>query len=316
MARLLDFVLGHQETIKKLVESFEQGKPGQTYLFVGPSGIGKKMTALGLAQALLCPKSPRGCGICPSCFRAAQSVHEGLKIVIPGGPQIKMEQAKEVIEFLSLKSLSGNRVIIIDQAQLLNQQAANSLLKTLEEPPEGTFFFLIAPSVSGLMATIRSRSRIVSFKPLSDADLAKKTKAPAWAVRSAHGSFEKLAQLQDGPEQEVRQKAIDILQLFVEDKDFLLNEIWRTEFKDRVQGQRFLTYWVTFLKDAVYMQEGIKDQIVNLDQVEIIKILAEFSREFLLDLMQKSLRAEQAFGANRDPQLVVEELYITSRPTP
>ena len=83
-----------------------------------------------------------------------------------------------------------------------------------------------------------------------------------------------------------------------------------------MQGQRFLTYWVTFLKDAVYMQEGVKDQIVNLDQVEIIKILAEFSREFLLDLMQKSLRAEQAFGANRDPQLVVEELYITSRPTP
>lgn len=316
MARLLDFVLGHQETIKKLVESFEQGKPGQTYLFVGPSGIGKKMTAQGLAQALLCPKSPRGCGLCPSCFRASQGVHEGLKIVTPAGPQIKIDQAKEVIEFLSLRSLSGNRVIIIDQAQLLNPQAANSLLKTLEEPPAGTFFFLIAPSVAGLMATIRSRSRVVAFKPLSDTDLARKTKAPAWAVRSAHGSFEKLAQLQDGPEQEIRQKAVDILQLFVEDKDFLLNEIWRAEFKDRAQGQRFLIYWVSFLKDAVYLQEGVKDQIVNLDQVEIIKVLAEFSREFLLDLMQKSLRAEQAFAANRDPQLVVEELYISSRPNP
>ncbi|WP_413613193.1 DNA polymerase III subunit delta' [Bdellovibrio sp. HCB-110] len=314
MARMLDFVLGHQETIKKMVESFEQGKPGQTYLFVGPTGIGKKLTAMGLAQALLCPQSPRGCGKCPSCFRISQGAHEGLKVVEPAGAQIKMEQAREVIEFLSLKSLTGNRVVIIDQAQSLNPQAANSLLKTLEEPPPGTFFFLIAPSVAGLMATIRSRSRIVQFKPLTAEDLARKTKAATWALRAAGGSFEKLAQLQDGPEQELRQKSIDILNLFLEDCDFLLNEIWRTEFKDRSQGQRLLSYWVSFMKDAIYLQEGVKTQIVNLDQAPLIKALAEYSREFLLNLIQKSLRAEQALGANRDPQLVVEELYITSRP--
>lgn len=314
MARMLDFVLGHQETIKKMVESFEQGKPGQTYLFVGPTGIGKKLTAMGLAQALLCPQSPRGCGKCPSCFRISQGAHEGLKVVEPSGAQIKMEQAREVIEFLSLKSLTGNRVVIIDQAQSLNAQAANSLLKTLEEPPPGTFFFLIAPSVAGLMATIRSRSRIVQFKPLTAEDLARKTKAATWALRAAGGSFEKLAQLQDGPEQELRQKSIDILNLFLEDRDFLLNEIWRTEFKDRSQGQRLLSYWVSFMKDAIYLQEGVKTQIVNLDQAPLIKALAEYSREFLLNLIQKSLRAEQALGANRDPQLVVEELYITSRP--
>lgn len=314
MARMLDFVLGHQETIKKMVESFEQGKPGQTYLFVGPTGIGKKLTAMGLAQALLCPQSPRGCGKCPSCFRISQGSHEGLKVIEPSGAQIKMEQAREVIEFLSLKSLTGNRVVIIDQAQNLNPQAANSLLKTLEEPPPGTFFFLIAPSVAGLMATIRSRSRIVQFKPLTAEDLARKTKAATWALRAAGGSFEKLAQLQDGPEQELRQKSIDILNLFLEDRDFLLNEIWRTEFKDRSQGQRLLSYWVSFMKDAIYLQEGVKTQIVNLDQAPLIKALAEYSREFLLNLIQKSLRAEQALGANRDPQLVVEELYITSRP--
>lgn len=313
MARMLDFVLGHQDIISKLVTSFEQGKPGQTYLFVGPAGIGKKLTALGLAQALLCPQSPRGCGKCPSCFRISQGAHEGLKIVEPSGAQIKMEQAKEVIEFLSLKSLTGNRVIIIDQAQSLNPQAANSLLKTLEEPPAGTFFFLIAPSVAGLMPTIRSRSRIVQFKPLTAEDLAKKVKAPAWALKSAQGSFEKLAQLQEGPEQELRQKSIEILNLFLKDKDFLLNEAWRSEFKDRAQGQRLLSYWVSFMKDAVYLQEDVKNQIINLDQAPLIKALAESSREVLLNLIQKSLRAEQALGANRDPQLVMEEFYITSK---
>ncbi|WP_373999105.1 ATP-binding protein [Bdellovibrio bacteriovorus] len=314
MARLLDFVLGHQDIIAKLVASFEQGKPGQTYLFVGPAGIGKKLTAKGLAQALACPQSPRGCGKCPSCFRMAQGTHEGLKIIEPSGAQIKMEQAREVIEFLSLKSLSGNRVIIIDQAQNLNPQAANSLLKTLEEPPEGTFFFLIAPSVAGLMQTIRSRSRIVQFKPLTSEDLQKKVKAPAWALRAARGSFEKLAQLQEGPELELRQKSVEMLNLFLTDTDFLLNETWRTEFKDRAQGQRLISYWVSFMKDAIYLQEGAKTQITNLDQAPIIKTLAEYNREFLLALMQKSLQVEQSFGANRDPQLVMEEFFITHRP--
>ncbi|KYG64627.1 DNA polymerase III subunit delta' [Bdellovibrio bacteriovorus] len=314
MARLLDFVLGHQDIIAKLVASFEQGKPGQTYLFVGPAGIGKKLTAKGLAQALACPQSPRGCGKCPSCFRMAQGTHEGLKVIEPSGAQIKMEQAREVIEFLSLKSLSGNRVIIIDQAQNLNPQAANSLLKTLEEPPEGTFFFLIAPSVAGLMQTIRSRSRIVQFKPLTSEDLQKKVKAPAWALRAARGSFEKLAQLQEGPELELRQKSVEMLNLFLTDADFLLNETWRTEFKDRAQGQRLISYWVSFMKDAIYLQEGAKTQITNLDQAPIIKTLAEYNREFLLALMQKSLQVEQSFGANRDPQLVMEEFFITHRP--
>lgn len=315
MARMLDFVLGHQEIIKKLVASFEQGKPGQTYLFVGPSGIGKKQTALGLAQALTCPESPSGCGKCPSCFRMAHGNHEGLKIIEPSGTQIKMEQAKEVLEYLSLKSLSGNRVIIIDQAQTLNPQAANSLLKTLEEPPAGTFFFLIAPSVAGLMSTIRSRSRIVQFKPLSMEDLGRKVKAPAWALKSAGGSFEKLAQLQDGPELDVRRKAVEMLNLFLKDENFLLNEIWRTEFKDRTQAPRMISYWVSFMKDAIYLQEDVKGQIVNLDQAPLIKSLAEYSREFLLGLIQKCLQVEQAFNAHRDPQLVMEELYITSRPS-
>ncbi|WP_413558150.1 ATP-binding protein [Bdellovibrio sp. HCB209] len=315
MARLLDFVLGHQETIKKMVDSFEAGKPGQTFLFVGPSGVGKKMTAIGLAQALMCPQSPRGCGRCPSCFRVAQPAHahENLRIISPSGANIKIEQAKEVLEFLSLKSLGGNRVIIIDQAQTLNPQAANALLKTLEEPPDGTFFFLIAPSVAGIMPTIRSRSRIVQFKPLSIEELGKRVKAPTWALKSAAGSFEKLAQLQDGPELEVRQKAVDILTVFLKDGDFLLNEMWRAEFKDRQQGQRLLSYWVSFFRDAIVYQEGAKAQVVNLDQAELIKTLAEQTRARLLNLIQKGLNAEHALGANRDSQLVMEEYFITTQ---
>ena len=313
MARLVDFILGHQNLIKKMIESFEAGKPGQTFLFVGPSGIGKKQTALGLAQALLCPQSRSGCGKCPSCFRAASGMHENLRVVQPQGHLIKIEQAKEILEFLSLKSLGGNRVIIFDQAQMMNPQTANALLKTLEEPPEGTFFFLIAPSVAGVMPTIRSRSRIVQFHPLSTDDLAKRVKAPAWALKSASGSFEKLAQLQEGPELELRQKSVEILNVFLKDDDFIVNDLWRSEFKDRAQGQRLLSYWAGFFKDAIFFQEGAKTQIMSLDQAPLIKTLAESSREMLLKLTQGAFSAEQALVANRDPQLVMEEYFVTSK---
>lgn len=313
MARLVDFILGHQGIIKKMIDSFEAGKPGQTYLFVGPSGVGKKLTAVGLAQALMCPQSPRGCGKCPSCFRVAQGQHENLRIVSPSGAQIKMEQGKEIIEFLSLKSLGGNRVIIIDQANTLNAQTANALLKTLEEPPEGTFFFLIAPSVAGIMPTIRSRSRIVQFKPLTMEELAKRVKAPTWALKAAGGSFEKLAQLQDGPELELRQKSVEILNVFLADDDFIMNEFWRSEFKDRAQGQRLVSYWAGFFKDAIYLQENAKNQIVNIDQAELIKTLAEKDRQMLLKLTQGAFQAEQAIASNRDPQLVMEEYFVTSK---
>jgi DNA polymerase-3 subunit delta' len=313
MARLLGQILGHQDIIEKMLHSFEVGKPGQTFLFVGPSGVGKKQVALGLAQALLCPESPRACGRCGSCLRAANGHHEGLKVVEPGGQNIKMEQAREVIEFLNLKSLSNNRVIVIDQAQTLNPQAANSLLKTLEEPPEGTFFFLIAPSVAGLMPTIRSRSRIVQFRPLTAQQLGEKIQAPQWALKAAAGSFEKLMQLQEGPEQELRKKAMECLKLFLQDQDFLMNEIWRQEMKDRSNAQSILSYWVGFFRDGLFFQEEAKEQLLNVDQPQMIKALGEIPRDRLLSLIQKTMQAEQAILANRDVQLVIENFWVQNK---
>ncbi|MNL66053.1 hypothetical protein D3C87_1904650 [compost metagenome] len=74
-----------------------------------------------------------------------------------------------------------------------------------------------------------------------------------------------------------------------------------------------MAYWAGFFRDGVVLQEEAKSQIVNLDQASLIKTLAEEPRQRLLDLIQKSLAAEQALIANRDAQLVIEEFWITSR---
>jgi len=311
VARLLDQVFGHKEVIAKLLGTFASDRPGQTFMFVGPSGIGKKKIALGLAQALLCESSRAACGHCGSCLRVAAGAHESLKVISSEGPQIKIDESREVIDFLNLQGLTKRRVIIIDQAQTLNLQAANSLLKTLEEPPPETYFFLIAPSNAGVLSTIRSRSRSVSFKPLTPAEISRGApEAPEWAVRASQGSFEKLAQLQDGPEQELRGEALSLLQQFLEDKEFLTDNSWRDSFKERARSQRILSYWVFFLRDVLFFQEDQKKQIMNVDQVEFLKNIGRRPRELILELLEKSLVVEKDIIANRDIQLLMEEFWI------
>jgi DNA polymerase-3 subunit delta' len=314
VARLLDQVFGHKEVIAKLIGTFASDRPGQTFLFVGPHGIGKKKVALGLAQALLCETSRTACGTCPSCLRVAANAHESLKVIEPEGPQIKIDESRQVIEFLNLQSLTKRRVVVIDQAQTLNLQAANSLLKTLEEPPEETYFFLIAPSIAGVLATIRSRSRIVSFKPLASGDIARGAGlAPEWIVRASQGSFAKLAQLQEGPEQEIRGEAMSLLQQFLEDPDFLTDNSWRDCFKERARSQRIISYWVSLLRDVLYYQEDQKSSILNIDQAESLKTLSGKNRNLILALLEKSLKVESEILQNRDVQLLIEEFWISQK---
>ncbi len=120
-------------------------------------------------------------------------------------------------------------------------------------------------------------------------------------------------QLQEGPEQELRKKAMECLKLFLQDQDFLMNEIWRQEMKDRSNAQGILSYWVGFFRDGLFFQEEAKEQLLNVDQPQMIKALGEIPRDRLLSLIQKTMQAEQAILANRDVQLVIENFWVQNK---
>ena len=200
MARLIDQLKGHKETLKPLIEAAANDRLASTLLFAGPSGVGKKMAALALAQSLVCEKSKTGaCGECGSCLRIERGQSESLMIVEPAGAQIKIEQARDVLQFITLQKLARSRIVIIDQAHLMGPQAANALLKSLEEPPAGTYFILVTSMAASVLATIRSRSQLVRFKPLSNSDLKAILGADAdeWVLASAQGSVEVARRLLD-----------------------------------------------------------------------------------------------------------------------
>jgi DNA polymerase-3 subunit delta' len=329
MARLIDGIIGHQDIIQRFLSSLEKGQLPHAYLFVGPAGVGRKATALALAQAFLCEKSPKVCGVCGSCLRitsfvshkvtktspTAGSGTESLLVIEPEKNQIRIDQAHQVLEFLNFKSVSKNRLVIINGADLLNPQSANALLKSIEEPPEGTYFFLIAPSPAHVLSTIRSRAQVVSFKPLTVAEMKKKASAPEWALKASQGSFERLAQLLEKDEQEIRESALVWLQDWAQEPQAYLRSEHRDLVRDREVARSLAHHLSWLLRDALYLKLGAQDKVLNSDKVSSLqKITAEISNEDLQRACEKALWIEQKLDANQDASLVFEQFWIETRP--
>lgn len=155
-------VVGHDEVWQRLLRMTDRLPPA--LIFSGPSGIGKCELALAFARQVT--------GETRALDRSAPLRQtESIFYVAPEGAQIKIDQIKEVLRFLSLARDGRKLVVIINEAHLIGPQAANALLKSVEEPPPGVSFIFIAPSAAMLLATLRSRSQVVRFAALSDADV-------------------------------------------------------------------------------------------------------------------------------------------------
>lgn len=310
MARLLSGIVGHELIIDRLLSAAERGKIPQSFLFVGPSGVGKRLTAIAFAQALICESETSGCGICGPCLRVARGNSEGLLVIEPEKNLIKIDQIRKVLEFLHLQAISKARVIVIDNCQQMNPQASNSLLKSLEEPPEATFFFLIAPSPKHVLPTIRSRCQVVSFAPLKLAEIASKSAAPDWAQRASQGSFEKLALLSEKEELETREHAINCLRRLQVDHWAYLDPEVKNGFRDRAQAMRLSQHLALLLKDSAFWQMNAKEKILNADQEQLFLALSAVPGDQLLDAAMRALQMENALMQNRDPMLVFEEFWL------
>jgi DNA polymerase III subunit delta' len=169
---------GHDRVATTLRRALSQGRFPHAFLFVGPEGIGKHTFALRLAQAMLCERVPDSqldpCGTCPGCLQVMVGTHPDLLQVAK--PEDRQELPIRIIRDLcldlGLKPMSGKRkVAIIDDADDLNDEAANAFLKTLEEPPPGSVLILIGTSSEGQLDTILSRCRVVRFDPLPESEL-------------------------------------------------------------------------------------------------------------------------------------------------
>lgn len=161
-------IKGQEKAIHILQCAIKNQHIAHAYLFTGPEGVGKKKAALALAQYLNCEAANTvtfsSCQRCPSCIQAMAGSHPDIMLLEPDGASIKIEQIRNLLSKVSRCNYeSAYKVIVINDAHLMTEQAANCLLKTLEEPTEHTVFILIAAQVQNLPITILSRCQQIQF---------------------------------------------------------------------------------------------------------------------------------------------------------
>ncbi|HUL60882.1 MAG TPA: DNA polymerase III subunit delta' [Anaeromyxobacteraceae bacterium] len=186
-------LIAQDRAVAALRSALRRGALHHAYLFGGPEGVGKALAARLLAQAANCEGGTAGppglrddpCGACGPCRKIARGLHPDVLVLAEERAMVKagrwearggrapsrdivVDQVRDLVDHrLALKRFEGRwRVVVIDPADAMNAQAQNALLKSLEEPPEGTTLVLVASSPDGLLPTIRSRCQRVAFAPL------------------------------------------------------------------------------------------------------------------------------------------------------
>jgi DNA polymerase-3 subunit delta' len=228
-------VVGHVRPLGLLSRSIARGSLPPSLLFTGAEGVGKRLVAQAVAQALNCvsPKvsgrSPDlpfdACGRCPACRRIARGTHPDVVVLEPGdNGTIKIEPIREVIAAAGYRPFEGRRrVVIVDEADRVTPDAQDALLKSLEEPPSSSVFVLTSSKPETLLATVRSRCSRLRFGRLSAVDLARLlverhdfADAEAHAAAAvADGSPGRALEAASEGFQEARDAALGVLRLIV-----------------------------------------------------------------------------------------------------
>lgn len=167
---VFDDLVGQQQVVERL-RGAVAGDMTHAWLFTGPPGSGRSNAAIAFAAALQCEQG--GCGTCPSCHTVTVGSHPDVRVTRTEKLSIGVDEVRDLVRSAALAP-AGRRyqVMIVEDADRLTDQAANALLKAIEEPTERTVWLLCAPTVEDVLPTIRSRTRLVVLATPSSADVA------------------------------------------------------------------------------------------------------------------------------------------------
>jgi DNA polymerase-3 subunit delta' len=317
----LSAIVGQERAVARLRRALRSGRPHHAYLFDGPEGVGKRTTALALAQAWSCERHPgEGCGECEPCRKIDAGVHPdvfGFEVLPEKG---QTDRVRALIPRLGYAPNEGRvRVVIVDPAEELNLQASNVLLKTLEEPPPRTQFVLITPIASALLTTIRSRCQRLPFQALPEPLLAEHLvsahgvdAASATALAAlAGGSLGRALALSYAEElPRRRERTAKLLASAHGGQAHALLDAAAELAGDRDEAEATLDLlWVTY-RDAVLLAEGLGEGRVATARAGDAAPLATVPTASLLIGLHAVEEAREAIRGYVSPQLALEHLLI------
>ena len=314
-------ISGHDRIVEVLRRSLRSGKTAHSYLFEGVPGCGRKKTAMALVQALFCSILPDdACGSCPSCRKIDSGNHPDIHVVapLPDKRDISIDQLREMQHILSLRPYEAPRkVCIIEPAERMSVSAANSLLKTLEEPPGNALIILLTENAGMLLSTVRSRCQLIRFAPLSPehvlALLERSGMAPdtaALLAPMAGGSLQRALELDNETltaRREVVLSRVDQLDIRRIASVF--------DAAEELSGNRdatleLLDMLLSFFRDAVHLGAG-SGEIVNRSlrpALEAIATRRSFPRN--LELLERIYETRRDVQRNANPKLALDHLFM------
>lgn len=325
MSIVWDQLEQYQPTVLKMIaKSIQKGRVAHAYLFEGERGTGKKDVSLLFAKSLFClnRKEYKPCSECINCRRIASGNHPDVHLIEPDGQSIRKAQIEALqAEFTKTGVESNKKLYIIEHADRMTANAANSLLKFLEEPHSETVAILLTEQYHRMLNTIISRCQTISFKPLPPsvlADYLKEQHVPghiASVVAHMTNNLEEALELSRNDWFAQARKIVLQLYEALNKSRFqallVVQEQWLPHFQEKQQINSGLDLLLYIYRDLIYIQLGESEKVIFTDQLSYFNQQAlTLSQKRLTENMTVILQAKARLNTNMNPQLLMEQLVL------
>ena len=316
-------IIGHEKIIEHLRKASKSGKISHAYIFNGEDGSGKMMLAESFAMTLLCEQSDTDpCMECHSCVQARGHNNPDIKYVTHEKADLisVSEIRSQLVDDVSIRPYSSKyKVYIVDDAQKMNIQAQNAILKTIEEPPEYVVILLLTNNAQGFLPTITSRCVTLNLYPVSsqllEEYLIKQYRMPDYqakiCVSFSQGNVGRAIDLAVSSEfDELKNEVLQVLKNIIHMQEFeLLDAVKRAKIY-KLQINDYFDLMAVWYRDVLlYKATQDVNHIIYKDEIYAIKDLAsKVSYEGLNEILEYLKKAKKRVSANVNLDLVVELL--------
>lgn len=336
-----DKVLSQSHIVRHFQGAISRGRLAHAYVLCGPDGVGKALFARELAKTLLCEKvdesggnstvNKDACDACKSCRTADKNENPNLLWITPAYKAIPISSIQELDRLAALKPVeSRRRVFVVEEAEKMSLDAANCLLKTLEEPPPGVVILLTTTSLLRLPRTIVSRCQVLRFHPLGpdvlkhlitkNFDLANDADGLEWLTRASCGSMGRAATLISEDAVGRRKKLFDRLSSLHPEDNFLISQEvldWCPHDKDeglearRSQLRVWMYLMLEYYRDALLCKVGAGDiGLFNSDAQDNISAKAgRLSAGTIMNIMDEIEYSLEGLQRNANINLLIENMF-------
>ncbi len=329
-------IRGQERPLDILQTALNTGRVHHAYLFTGLQGVGKYLTAQTFAAVVNCANRPEGefrdaCGQCSSCRKIAQRQHPDVLFVEPEKKRIKIAQIREIQQAATKAPYEGRfRIVLIDDAHTMTEEASNALLKTLEEPSKRMRLILVTDQPHGLLDTIISRCQVLRFGALDADDVValldelleqnddiERPSAEDLSVAAGYGegSVGRTYAVVESGMLEARRAFIEKIVSLPAGQPVPLLDLAEELSSNKRDLERRLDVLKLFLRDVMlHKTTGSAERLINVDLVDLVSSYSErLSLDELLELLDEIREAQRLLMRNVHAQLITENLLGSFR---